>query len=389
VLELFRALMSAMLLLPCVACGWAVLSPSALPHTAPRSPQPVAVISSPFPSPGLPSPHQQLQSATGHPLSEAYQSSPWPYRVMIFIDGSWLYYSIYGRRPECPLTRQYGEGWTVSHTVAFDRLPHLISQHLHKQLLKQHGSQRFVEVARTIVFTSARADTHKLSRRMQMFQQMAQSNFEVHMRTTTGIQEKCIDIQLAVDMMHYANVPGAYDCAVLLSGDKDFMPAMSRIRQSGKAVALCSMRNCCSQDMLSPSAHVRDFEPIWLDDYLDYLVLPTANLAPGVPASTRAELLRVVTDYLREQGGSASSRNIGRYLQAHRMSSGEDGLSQLKQKHNGLRAYFSGLPGHFRHDRRPTVRAWLTRIPGGSRLPCECRGGAGGGEAHRREDRPQ
>ena len=167
------------------------------------------------------------------------------------------YYSIYGRRPECPLTRRYGEGWQLSHTVAFDRLPHLISQHLHKQLLQQLGSQRFVEVARTFVFTSARADTHKQSRRMQMFDQMARSNFEVHMRTTMGAQEKCIDIQLAVDMMHYANVPGAYDCAVLLSGDKDFMPAMSRIRQGGKAVALCSMRNCCSQDMISPSAHVR------------------------------------------------------------------------------------------------------------------------------------
>jgi len=39
-------------------------------------------------------------------------------------------------------------------------------------------------------------------------------------------QEKCIDIALAVEMMHFATVPGAYDLAVLLSGDKDFMPAM-------------------------------------------------------------------------------------------------------------------------------------------------------------------
>ena len=83
------------------------------------------------------------------------------------------------------------------------------------------------------------------------------------MMTTTGTQEKCIDIQLAVEMMHFASVPGAYadgavlevasctaalherrltshlpshryDCAVLLSGDKDFIPALSRIRQKGK-----------------------------------------------------------------------------------------------------------------------------------------------------------
>lgn len=49
------------------------------------------------------------------------------------------------------------------------------------------------------------------------------------MSTTSGWQEKCIDISLAVEMMHFASTPGAYDIAVLLSGDKDFMPAMVRI----------------------------------------------------------------------------------------------------------------------------------------------------------------
>ena len=38
---------------------------------------------------------------------------------------------------------------------------------------------------------------------------------QVHMMTTTGTQEKCIDIQLAVEMMHFASVPGAYGRAVL------------------------------------------------------------------------------------------------------------------------------------------------------------------------------
>ena len=73
---------------------------------------------------------------------------------------------------------------------------------------------------------------------------------------------------------HYASTEGAYDVAVLLSGDKDFMPALQRIRYKGKQVALCSMRNCCSRDLVDPGSHVRDFEPIWLDDYLDYLIVP-------------------------------------------------------------------------------------------------------------------
>ena len=40
------------------------------------------------------------------------------------------------------------------------------------------------------------------------------------------------------------------------------------------------MRNCCSRDLVDPAAHVRDFEPIWLDDYLDYLIVPNKELAP-------------------------------------------------------------------------------------------------------------
>ena len=91
-------------------------------------------------------------------------------------------------------------------------------------------------------------------------------------------------ISLAVEMMHYASIPGAYDIAVLISGDKDFIPAMSRIRQKGKSVALCSMRNCCSRDLLDPNAHVRDFEPIWLPPTLrptpTHAMTPTPTLTP-------------------------------------------------------------------------------------------------------------
>ena len=52
----------------------------------------------------------------------------------------------------------------------------------------------------------------------QMFRDMQHANMEVHMSTTQGVQEKCVDIALAVEMMHFASVEGAYDCAVLLSG---------------------------------------------------------------------------------------------------------------------------------------------------------------------------
>lgn len=62
-----------------------------------------------------------------------------------------------------------------------------------------------------MVFSSARKDTDKDSNRMKMFNAMREKNFEVHMATTMGVQEKCIDIALAVEMMHYATIPDTYD----------------------------------------------------------------------------------------------------------------------------------------------------------------------------------
>ena len=274
-------------------------------------------------------------------------------KVMVFIDGSWLYYSFHGRRPNCPVTSAYGRGWEYGHSFDYDRLPQLISHYVHDELLRRHRSSRFVEIVRTVVFSSARADTHHRSTRMRMFRQMEEANFEVHMAVTTGIHEKCIDISLAVEMMHYASVPDAYDVAVLVSGDKDFMPALARIRQKGKRVALCSMRNCCARDLLDPRANVRDFDPIWLDDHLDYLIVPNDNaLAEPAGRQASAELLRIVTAYLRSQAHCvASSRDLGRALQGTMMAGidapGIDALSMLKQRHAGLRAFIETFPENF------------------------------------------
>jgi uncharacterized LabA/DUF88 family protein len=48
------------------------------------------------------------------------------------------------------------------------------------------------------------------------------------------LQEKCVDISLAVEMLYMATVPDAYDVAVIITGDKDFMPAMQKTRLTGR-----------------------------------------------------------------------------------------------------------------------------------------------------------
>lgn len=67
-----------------------------------------------------------------------------------------------------------------------------------------------------MVFTSAKKDTDPNSIRMRMFREMSNANYDVHMMETVGQGEKCVDIQLAVEMLHYATIPNAYDVAILL-----------------------------------------------------------------------------------------------------------------------------------------------------------------------------
>ena len=281
-----------------LARGWRL--PAGAPWLSTPPPPTASLLRAP--APDLLQVPPQLPGGDSPPGGQ--MTTPYPVKVMVFIDGTWLYYSIHGRRLGCPVTEMYGKGWELSHGFAFDRLPYLISHHLHTQLLQRHNAYRFVEVARTMVFTSARADTHRMSNRLRMFRDMEGANYEVHMTTTEGHQEKCVDISLAVEMMHYAGMDGAYDIAVLLSGDKDFMPALSRVRYRGKQVALCSMRNCCSRDLTDPSAHVRDFEPIWLDDYLDFLIAPYDNAA-GATAAEGPETTAAAAELDEESDGFA------------------------------------------------------------------------------------
>ena len=40
--------------------------------------------------------------------------------MMIFVDGTWLYYSLFSRgRMRCPIIKQYGMGWVQQHSVAW------------------------------------------------------------------------------------------------------------------------------------------------------------------------------------------------------------------------------------------------------------------------------
>ena len=198
-----------------------------------------------------------------------------PTKVMVFIDGSWLYYTLFERGRRCPIVQRYGAGWYHSHHVDWTGITQLISDHISAELLRmQPHNERAIEVVRVLVYSSFREDQQIGNEREKMFRALQELNYEVHLGSFTGGQEKCVDISLAVDMLHYATLPQAFDVAVLVSGDRDFMPALLRTRERGKRVAVCSMRNSASLELSDPNAHVKDFDMLWLDDHLDRFIAP-------------------------------------------------------------------------------------------------------------------
>jgi hypothetical protein len=173
-----------------------------------------------------------------------------------------------------------------------------------------------------------------------MIKDMIAANYDVNLLETVGNGEKCVDIQLAVEMLHYATVPNAYDVALLLTGDKDFMPAMVRTRQKGRRVGLVSMRNACNK-ALTETPNIKDFNVVWIEDYLDDLMKPIKdNNAPGRTRRrsyiSKFTLMKIISDFvLKLSIERLSIRDIGRYLKD--MKVGDRSLSdEIKESFGGL-----------------------------------------------------
>jgi uncharacterized LabA/DUF88 family protein len=259
---------------------------------------------------------QSQTAAAATPITTATITPP--LKVMLFIDGTWLYYSIHERpKKACPITQQYGTNnrpWQSTYKVDWAALIKVIADSLTQQ--NSVWTQRGVSIERAFCFTSYKKDTSPTSHRVRMFEDMRDANYDCYIMDTTGPGEKCVDIQLAVEMMHYATVPDAYDVAVLLSGDKDFLPALVRTRQKARKVALVSMRTACNR-ALYETPNVLDYDVIWMENYMDRWIVEKEGHVTKEPIVSTFTVLKVIYDYLDKSGmDKVSSRDIGRYLKS-------------------------------------------------------------------------
>mmetsp|Transcript_14112 Transcript_14112/g.32837 ORF Transcript_14112/g.32837 Transcript_14112/m.32837 type:complete len:711 (+) Transcript_14112:41-2173(+) len=299
-----------------------------------------------------------------------------PLKVMLFIDGTWLYYSIYERDFDRDvISQKLGKEWKIESTPDWSSLPMVACQGLLKDpkskwsaimpvgiddsndmestTASKQPPVRPIEVARVSVYSSMHRDTPKDSLRYKMFADMIKAGFDVNMMETIGKGEKCVDIQLAVDMLYYATVPDAYDVALLLTGDRDFLPAVIRCRQKGRRIGLVSMRTGSLAFEVTPN--LKDYDTIWMEDYLSEWIrkktpeeLKSSSVLRKRSFSTASKtrqtssqispyiLNRVITNFIKKSGEpQVSSRDIGRHLKALSVN-GNPMLDDIKAVYGGL-----------------------------------------------------
>lgn len=76
-------------------------------------------------------------------------------------------------------------------------------------------------------------------------------------------KEKCVDIAVATNLLFYKD---QYDIAILITGDRDFLPAINKARELGKQVVIASFLDSCSRELK---------DVIWLDNLLPRMLLVT------------------------------------------------------------------------------------------------------------------
>ena len=207
-------------------------------------------------------------------------------RAMIFIDGTWLYISRgilskefrepnidldYGKIPkalgdilsdelggqEIDVVRTYLFGNIAVNYVAEDREIAERRRYFYNMLKEEHQYE-------TEIFTIDFQDRFRLSKKDRM---TLGQDFDP--------KEKCVDIALATAMLYYAAIPYAYDIAVAVIGDRDFVPVLQHVRRLGKRTMIASIYGACAREYLDQydRERVRDFDTVLLNEIIDRIIV--------------------------------------------------------------------------------------------------------------------
>ncbi len=205
-------------------------------------------------------------------------------KVMVFIDGSWLY----SNTPKLEDAEDDSD-----FRIDFGKLPGVLVD----QLESQSRLSR-LDLVRTYFFSSYatnydQADEDAVQKRLNFFSMLREKyHYEVKVYPVDfrgrplrkedrdpddwfEPEEKCVDISLASNLLYNAGQSDSFDIALCVIGDRDYQPVLQSARELGKRVAIASIKEGCSSKLSSSSdqENLRDFDIIWLDDLIDDIKL--------------------------------------------------------------------------------------------------------------------
>lgn len=224
-------------------------------------------------------------------------------RTMMFIDGTWL--AVTANR----MAEQLGFAKRVGGPLRFGALPLLCAE----QVARQLPSGDPLDVVRTHYFASIATnydplDDDAVQRRSEFFDGLRrQHRYEVYRydidyrggrvrrsqrpdEQTYEPREKAVDVGLATALLEMTAL-SAFDIAIVVGGDRDFVPALQAVRRLGKRVAIVSARGSCPREFYDPNdpLRLRDFDPIWLDELWPDLVGTPELVSPPLVQPTLSQ----------------------------------------------------------------------------------------------------
>lgn len=193
-------------------------------------------------------------------------------KIMVFIDGSWLFHN-----------RQHiTEVFDLDDfEIDYARIPRIIASHI------THHLNTSVDVVRTHYFGSIPVNKPGFNptKQQMFFNYLAERCFfeteiyDIDFRhdPSSRPKEKCVDLALAASVLYHAAIPHAYDVAVLLAGDLDYLPMIRRVRSLGKRTLLVALKEIGSyfptSKTLLEASNLFDLPHLFLDDNLDEIRL--------------------------------------------------------------------------------------------------------------------
>ncbi len=168
-------------------------------------------------------------------------------RVIIFIDGSNIYWGL----------RYYNENNSTDHRIKYTKLVEELTQ----------GRQRIRSYFYGSVGVPPREGQIKFhdSLKFSGFQVVVKP-IKKRWNPITGKEysiEKGVDVALVSDLQSLA-WEGAYDVAVLVSGDADFVGTVEKVKYKGKIVEVASYKDSLSGELRRVADKV-----IFIDDIMD------------------------------------------------------------------------------------------------------------------------